>query len=118
MGLQVGSPFSTRFMIHHLVLFKLKPETDEEKVEWMMRETRIQLLKIPGVLSVRCGKKIEPDTEWPFFLVVEIESMDKLRAYRDDPVHLKFVEEVIKPNVVERLALDHEMEPGKDVLYS
>jgi hypothetical protein len=105
-------------MIHHLVLFKLKPSVDEEKIEWMMRETRIQLLKIPEVASVRCGKRVDLSSEWPFFLVVEVESLDKLRLYRDDPVHLKFVEEVIKPNVVERLALDHEMEPCRDVRYS
>lgn len=105
-------------MIHHLVLFKLKPGVDEEKLEWMMRETRIQLLKIPEVLSVRCGKNIEPDLEWPFFLVVEVESLDKLKLYREDARHVKFVEEVIKPHTSARLALDHEMEPGKDVTYS
>lgn len=105
-------------MIHHLVLFKLKPEVDEEKIEWMMRETRIQLLKIPEVLSVRCGKRVEPDLEWPFFLVVELESLDKLKLYMEDPVHMKFVEEVIKPHITARLALDHEMDPGKDVRYS
>jgi hypothetical protein len=105
-------------MIHHLVLFQLKPSVDEEKIEWMMRETRIQLLKIPEVASVRCGKRVDPASEWPFFLVVEVESLDKLQLYREDPVHMKFVEEVIKPNVTARLALDHEMEPGRDVRYS
>ena len=104
-------------MIHHLVLFKVKPEVDEEKLEWMMRETRIQLLKIPEVLTVRCGKRIAPDLEWPFFLAVEVESLDKLKLYIEDPIHMKFVEEVIKPNILERLALDHEMEPGKNVKY-
>ncbi|GAB4173176.1 MAG: hypothetical protein Fur0032_12730 [Terrimicrobiaceae bacterium] len=105
-------------MIHHLVLFKVAPEVDEARIEWMMRETRIQLLKIPEVLSVRCGKRIEPDLEWPFFLVVEVESLEKLRRYRDDPIHIKFVEEVIKPHTVERLALDHEMDPARDVRFS
>src|SRR4051794_27797472 len=67
--------FSRRrsYMIHHLVLFKVKPEVDDEKIEWMMRETRIQLLKIPEVLSVRCGKRIDESMDWPFFLAVEIE---------------------------------------------
>lgn len=100
-------------MINHLVLFKLKPETDDEKIEWMMRETRIQLLKIPEVLSIRCGKRLDPDVEWPFFLSVELDSAEKLVLYAEDPNHVKFVEEVIKPNITERLALDYEMEPGK-----
>ena len=46
-------------MIYHLVLFKLKPEVDDQKIEWMMRETRIQLLRIPEVLSMRCGKRLD-----------------------------------------------------------
>jgi len=80
--------------------------------------TRMQLLKIPEVLNIKCGKKIDQDCEWPFFIAVDFESMDKLAVYRSDPVHLKFVEEIIKPNISERLDLDYEMEPGKDVKYS
>ncbi len=81
-------------------------------------QTRMQLLKIQVVLSVKCGKRILDDCDWPFFLCVDIESMEKLAIYRDHPIHLKFVEEVIKPFTSERLALDYEMEPGKDVSYS
>jgi hypothetical protein len=103
----------TEVMIYHLVLFKLKPDVDDAKLEWMMRETRIQLLRIPEVLSMRCGKRVDANGEWPFFLSVELDSTEKLALYRDDPNHVKFVEEVIKPNIAERLALDYEMEPGK-----
>ena len=105
-------------MIHHLVLFRLKPEATEETIEWMMRQTRIRLLKIPEVLAVRCGKRIDEKSKWPFFLSVEIESRDKLAAYLRSPRHEKFVEEVITPHTADRLALDYEMEPGKDVRYS
>ena len=105
-------------MIQHLVLFRLKPEATEDTIEWMMRETRIQLLKISEVLSVRCGKRLDPASKWPFFLAVEIESTEKLALYLSDPIHVKFVEEVIKPHVEERLSLDYETEPGKDVRYS
>jgi len=38
---------------------------------------------------------------------------EKLALYLEDPNHVKFAEEVIKPNIAERLALDYEMEPGK-----
>jgi len=105
-------------MIHHLVLFKLKPDVDEEKIEWMMRETRMRLLKIPEVLAVRCGKRINDEQKWPFFLTVEVESTEKLALYLDDPIHVKYREEVILPHITERLALDHEMEPARDVRYS
>lgn len=105
-------------MVHHLVLFKTTPDVDDDRVEWMMRQTRIQLLKIPEVLSVKCGKRIEPDATWPFFLSVDIESMEKLAIYREDPIHVKFLAEVIRPYTSERLAIDFEMDPGKDVTYS
>lgn len=105
-------------MIHHLVLFQLKPEVDEEKIEWMMRETRIRLLKIPGVLHLRCGKPLDKTLEWPFFLAFDIESTEKLAVYMNDPIHVKYVDEVIKPHITKRLGLDYEIEPGKDVRYS
>ncbi|MEA3189348.1 MAG: hypothetical protein QOD99_3178 [Chthoniobacter sp.] len=105
-------------MVHHIVLFKLKPEVTPAKLEEMMMNTRINLLKIPEVLSVKCGKKIDPKNEWPFFIAVDFESMDKVAIYRDEPLHLKYLEDVIKPYTSEKLSLDYEMEPGKDVRYS
>ena len=105
-------------MIHHLVLFKLRPGVDDEKIEWMMRQTRILLLKIPEVLNVKCGKPVAANAPWPFFLSVDVESLEKLAIYQSDPNHVKFVETVIRPHTVERLAIDYEMDPGRDVTYS
>ena len=45
-------------MIHHIELFKLRPEVTPAKLEEMMMNTRMILLKIPEVLSVKCGKKL------------------------------------------------------------
>jgi hypothetical protein len=105
-------------MVHHVVLFKLKPDVTSEKLEEMMRNTRINLLKIDEVLAVKCGKNVDPKSEWPFFIAVDFENMEKLAIYREDAIHIKYVEEVIKPNTTERMVLDYEMEPGKDVKYS
>ena len=105
-------------MVHHIVLFKLKPDVTPEKIETMMMSTRMLLLKIPTVLSVKCGKRIDPECEWPFFIAVDFETMEKLAVYRDDPVHHKYIEEIIKPNTTDRLVLDYEMEPGKETRYS
>src|SRR3954465_2595388 len=102
-------------MIHHIVLYKLKPEVTPARVEEMMMNTRMQLLKIPEVLSIKCGKRINPEIPWPFFIAIDFESMDKFDIFREDPIYVKYVEEVVKPNVAETLALDFEMDPGKDV---
>ena len=44
--------------------------------------------------------------------------MDKLEMFRDDPVLIRFVEKVIKPNTWTVQELVYELEPGKDVKYS
>ena len=105
-------------MIHHIVFFRLKPEVTPEKVEEMMRQTRVRLLKINEVLSLKCGKNIDPASEWGVFLSAEFESTEKLALYRESPLHLKFVADVIQPNTDARMGFDYEMEPGKDIRYS
>jgi Stress responsive A/B Barrel Domain len=105
-------------MVHHVALYKLKPEVTPEIVEEMIRRSRSLLLKIPEVLSVRSGKKIEPDCAWPFFISLDFETRAKQAMFRDDPVYLKFQEEVVKPYVAEMLLMDYEMDPGRNVKYS
>jgi hypothetical protein len=105
-------------MVHHIVLFKLRADITPVKLEELMMNTRINLLKIPEVLSVKCGKRIDPKNDWAFFIALDFENTEKLTMYREDPIHLKFVEEILKPNTIEHLILDYEMEPGKDVKYS
>ena len=105
-------------MVHHIVLYKLKPDVTPARVEEMMMNTRMQLLKIPEVLSIKCGKRIKQDLPWPFFIAIDFESMDKLGIFKEDSIYVKFIEEVIKPNTFEAVVLDFEMDPGKDVRFS
>jgi hypothetical protein len=44
--------------------------------------------------------------------------MEKLQMTQDDAIYLKFISEVIKANTAERVVLNYEMEPGKNVKYS
>jgi hypothetical protein len=112
------TPISFTLMVHHVVLYKLKPEVTPARVEEMMMNTRMQLLKIPEVLNIKCGKRINPEMEWPFFIAIDFESMDKYAIFREDSIFVKFMEEVIKPNTEDSLTLDFEMDPGKDVRFS
>ncbi len=105
-------------MVHHVALYKLRPEVTPEIVEEMIRRTRSLLLKIPEVLSVRSGKKIDASADWPFFVSLDFENRQKQNMFRDDPVYLKFLEEVVRTNTTESLLLDFETDPGRNVKYS
>lgn len=105
-------------MVHHIGLYKIKPGITPEETEEMMMNARMQLLKIDEVLSIKCGKRLDPENPWPFFIAIDFESMDKQAIFREDPIYIKFVEEVIKPKTSEYLPLDYEMDPGKDVNLS
>ncbi len=105
-------------MVHHITLCKLQPEVTLAKLEQLMMTTRMSLLKIPEILSVRCGKNIDPKSEWPFFVALDFESLEKLAMTEDDAIYMKFVADVIKPHTTDRLVLHYEMEPGKSVKYS
>jgi hypothetical protein len=105
-------------MVHHIVLCRFQPAIDDERVEWVMRQTRIRLLKIAEVRAIKCGKRIESANHWGFFFAVDFESMEKLAIGQRDPVYDAFLKEVVEPNVAGQLALSYEMEPDKDVRYS
>ena len=112
------TPISFTLMVHHVVLYKLKSEVTPARVEEMMMNTRMQLLKIPEVLSIKCGKRIDSNMPWPFFIALDFESMDKYALFREDSIFVKFDAEISKPNTSDALVLDFEMDPGKDVRFS
>ncbi len=105
-------------MVHHVALYKLQPDVPPDTLDDMIRRTRSLLLKIPEVLAVRTGKRIEPDCEWPFFIAMDFESLAKQAMFRDDPVYLKFLLEVIEPYTADAMLMDYEMDPGRNVKYS
>ncbi len=105
-------------MVHHIVLCKLNAGLGDAQVEWIIRQSRIRLLKIGEVRAIKCGKHIESGNSWGFFYAADYESMDKMALGQADPVYRKFVSEVISPHVCEQLALSYEVEPGKDTRYS
>jgi hypothetical protein len=105
-------------MVHHVTLYQLPPEVTPAKLEQLMISTRMTLLKIPEILSVKCGKNIDPKSEWRFFIALDFENTDKMAMVKDEAIYMKFVADVIKPHTATALELDYEMEPGKAVKYS
>src|SRR6056297_1841155 len=102
-------------MIAHIAFYKLQPEVDAERLENMVRTTRSILLKIPEVLSVHSGRNTDPDSEWPFFCSLEVGSLAKLEMLKDDPLYLKFLESVIRPNTSGEFIFNFETDPTQDL---
>jgi len=105
-------------MIHHVVFFQLKPDTAPDVPEQLVRNSRSLLLKIPEVLAVKSGRNLDPESEWGFFLAVEVDSTEKLRVVLDDGFYLKFIEKWVKPHTCGHFAMDFELDPSKDLKYS
>ena len=105
-------------MINHVAFFQLQPHVDHVKLEEMVRSTRSLLLKIPEVLSVKSGRNVDANSQWSFFVAIEVESLDKLKITIEEAVHIKFIETVIKPNTSSQFIMDFEMDPSKDLKYS
>lgn len=105
-------------MVHHISLHKFSEEPASEKIEELMRTTRMQLLKVPEVLNVRCGKRIDPNNEWQFFVALDFETTEKRDACFEGPIYTNYMERHIRPAVSISISMDFEMEPYKDVRYS
>jgi hypothetical protein len=105
-------------MIHHVTLFQLQPHVDDAKVDRMMIAARVSLVKIPEVAGVRCGKNVDRKSSWGFFVAIEVDNLERLKLVQQDPLYIKYLAEVISPNVSEQFLADFEMEPGKDVSLS
>jgi hypothetical protein len=105
-------------MIAHLSLYTLKPEISQDRLEEVISSTRVTLLRVPEVLTIRTGKRINPQDKWEWFIMMEVDSLDKLQILRDDPHYIKFREDLLRPTVAEELVQSFEMDPRKDVKYS
>lgn len=83
-----------------------------------MVESRIRLLKIPEVMNLRCGKKLDEENPFNFFVSLDAENAGKLKVVEQSAIYLQFRHQVFDPKVEEIKKLNFEMEPGKDVRYS
>jgi hypothetical protein len=106
-------------MVHHIRFLKLNARTAPEQVENLMIETRIRLLKIPEIMNLHVGKKIDPKGHpCDVFFSLDVENMAKLRIAEDNAVYIKFKHQILDQYVEHETALNFEMEPGKDITYS
>ncbi|MBL9150902.1 MAG: hypothetical protein JNK37_00370 [Verrucomicrobiales bacterium] len=105
-------------MVHYIALYKLAKGVDESAVDDLMRSSRSFLFRIQEAHNARSGKRIDAGMEYPFFISIDFESLDKLMMFRDDPVWLKFQHDHISPVTSSGVEMVYETEPGKNLKYS
>lgn len=105
-------------MIYHVTLFQTLPHVDEEKLSQMMISARISLIKIPEIVGVRSGKNVDASSQWKFFVAIEMDSLDRFKQVKADPIYIKYLADVISPNVTEQFAASYELEPGRSIKLS
>lgn len=106
-------------MIHHLMLLTTKPDLPPAKIEDIMVETRIRMLKIPEVNNLRVGKRVDTDNNpYSVFFSFDVENMDKLAYVQENAVYVQFEKQILGKFIASSRVFNYEMEPGKDVRYS
>jgi hypothetical protein len=105
-------------MIHLLVLCKLSSHVDDAIIDELSSQAKIELLKIPEVLSVQTGRNRTSASEWPFFYAVDVESLSKLDLFYNDPIQIRFATKIVGPHVWSQQELRFEIDPGRDIRFS
>jgi hypothetical protein len=97
-------------MIHHIVLFRMRPEATPAQIAAAGDALRAMRERIPEVRHVHWGPNLGPDAaEWTHVLVVACEDMAAVARYGDHPVHRDVVARFLAPIRAARLAVDLDM---------
>lgn len=101
-------------MIRHIVLFKVRGADAAERrtASERLRAALEPLVgQVPGLVSLRVdADATDIPGHWDAALVSEHESWEALEAYQSHPAHVAVVEGVAAEVVVDRAAVDHEVE--------
>ena len=91
-------------MIKHVVLFKFKPDVNEEKFRDVEKGLAELPGKIPEIKAYEFGLDVvRSERSYDFVLVSEFEDLDALKTYQTHPAHLAVLE-ILKPFCAEIIA--------------
>ena len=92
-------------MIRHIVMWKFRPGTEQEQVQFLEGLKQLQGV-IPQLLKSEVAVNVGADN-YDAVLVSEFESLEALEIYKNDPRH-KAVSALCKSIREDRVAVDYE----------
>lgn len=101
-------------MIHHIVLFRFRADTDLSRVSAAGDALRGMRGRIAEVRDVVWGPNVGPTArDYPWVLIVTVDDMDAVQRYAEHPLHREIVEQFITPIREARMAVDLEVSGGR-----
>ena len=98
-------------MVHHIVMWKFKPEVAEEKkpeIKAAMKENLSALVgKVPGLLTMEFVDEPFLSSTHDIALVSTMENAADIEVYGSHPAHAAFADTYVRPFVTERACLDY-----------
>ena len=98
-------------MVHHIVMWKFKPEIEEERkpeLKKAMKENLAGLVgKVPGLLTVEFVEEPLPSSTHDVALVTTLEKAKDISVYETLPAHVAVADTYVRPFVTERACLDY-----------
>lgn len=98
-------------MVHHIVMWKFRPEIGEEKkaeLKAAMKENLEGLVgKVPGLLSLEFIDTPVPSSTHDIALVSTLEKEEDIEVYGTHPAHVRVADTFVRPYVTERACLDY-----------
>jgi hypothetical protein len=97
-------------MILHIVLFRFKAGTPEDRIADAGRALCAMRDRIPGIRRIDWGPNLAPGSaEYSHLLVVTVDDMTAVQRYLDHPHHLEIVADFLTPIREARVAADLEV---------
>ena len=99
-------------MVKHVIIWKLKDMTDEEKAEHkrLIKEGLESLAgKIDGLTEIKVVTELLPTSTGDLMLDSTFVSAEALKGYSTHPEHVKVADERVRPFVADRKCVDYEI---------
>lgn len=98
-------------MVHHIVMWKFKPEIKEEQkpaLKQAMKENLTALVgKVPGLVSLEFIDSPISSSTHDIALVSTLEKKEDIAVYSSHPAHVEVADTYVRPYVTERACLDY-----------
>lgn len=98
-------------MVNHIVMWKFKPEVEEEKKPELKKAMAEQLKslvgKVPGLLTVEFIENPIPSSTHDMALVTTLEKAEDIAVYAVHPDHVYVADNFVRPYVMDRVCLDY-----------